>query len=109
MSDAHEPTKEEIERACDLLQAKAIARMAQEAYQPSPVDNPVVARLRKRYGRDDGSLNHHGDCYAWSYDVCTCGLLADLAYNGEEVQALFPTFWDSWADHTAQLHRLRNA
>lgn len=45
---------------------------------------------------------HDGDCYFWSYDLCTCGLLHHLMFDPPDED----WFWEEKIRHRRQLERM---
>jgi hypothetical protein len=75
---------------------------------PSPRDR-VLAQYGRKNQAGDPILAHHGDCGWYAAEICTCGLLADLAFHGESVQGLFAKFSEQWAEHFSRLSNLNRA
>lgn len=70
-----------------------------------------IARIEARYKRSvisapGGAVVHFADCCVYRIDFCTCGLLHDLTYLGEDVSELYPKYCSEVAKQEETLHRM---
>lgn len=63
--------------------------------------------LRKTINQPDGVITHHGDCWMYINNVCTCGLLHDLVILENSLD-LYPEFNEEFAKHENNLHVVQN-
>jgi hypothetical protein len=61
--------------------------------------------FRPTIAHPEGSVCHYGDCHFFGGDVCTCGLLQDLAWK-EDPDLLFPPFYSQHARHQGRLRQM---